>query len=125
MEDNIIMIPGNLFKQMMTDAAYEGARKALAEIGTNNTMPKERLSLKDAASYISTKTGVGMSHDHLKKLGYKGEIRYSKINGKLSFLPQDLDSWIEQHAQSSDRSLEDAAREIAKSARRKRTVKIA
>lgn len=117
--NNIIMISGDAFKRMLEDAAYAGAKKALAEAGTCQTIHKERLSLKDAAAYITEKSGVGMSSAHLKTLLYKGDVVCSKINGKLSFLAKDLDFWIEKNAQSFDQSLIRAAQELNKSVRRK------
>ncbi len=118
MEDNIMMISGNAFKQMLAEAAYEGAKKALNEIGTQDKVRKEWLSLKDAVSFLSDK-GISISMGHLKNLTYRDEIPSYKINRKLSFLPQDLELWVERNAQSSRQSLEDAACGLARSAQRK------
>ena len=120
-----MMISGSTFKQMLADAAYEGAKKALAEVGTCNKPQKEWLSLKDAVAFLDDK-GVSMSVGHLKNLTYRDEIPSYKINRKLSFLPQDLELWIARNAQANRQSLENAGRELAKSAGRKgRHAKIA
>lgn len=119
-----MMISGSAFKQMLADAAYEGAKKALAEVTTCNKPQKEWLSLKDAVAFLDAK-GISMSAGHLKNLTYRDEIPSYKINRKLSFSPHDLESWIERNAQSARQSLENAACELANSARRKQHSKIA
>ena len=118
-----MMISGSAFRQMLADAAYEGAKKALNEIGTRDKVRKEWLPLKDAVAFLAEK-GISVSAGHLKNLTYRDEIPSYKINRRLSFLPQDLELWIERNARSSRQSFENAARELVRSARKKAAAKI-
>ena len=118
MEDNIMMISGSVFKQIIAEAAYEGAKKALEEIGPHDNVHKDILSVKEAIA-LCDKKGVCMSEGHLKNLRYKGIIPAFTVNRKLRFLRQDIELWIEQNIKNDLQSMETAEKVLAKSAGRK------
>lgn len=113
-----MMISESVFKQMIAEAAYEGAKKALADIGSRDEVHKDSLSAKEAIAFLDTK-GVPMSEGHLKNLRYNGKIPAYTVNRKLRFLRRDLELWIERNINYDLQSMENAERILTKSARRK------
>lgn len=115
------MISESVFKQIIAEAAYEGAKKALAEVGSRHEEPyepKAYLSKEEAIAFLDKK-GVPMSLGHLKNLRCRGEIPAFIINNKLRFLQSDLELWLTHNVKSDLQSLENAERVLAESAWRK------
>lgn len=102
---------------MIAEAAYEGAKRALSDIGLRYEVHKDSLSTKEAIAFLDAK-GVSMSEGHLKNLKYNGKIPAYTVNRKLRFLRRDLELWIERKINYDLQSMENAERILAKSAGR-------
>ena len=86
----------------------ESIEKMLKEQATlqkeQTMLQKERLDFNEACLH------TGFSHSHMYKLTSKGEIPFSKPNGKkIYFSRKDLDVWLLRNRRSSQDELDQQA----------------
>ena len=59
-------------------------------------LPKRLYNEDEAAQYL------GRTHEAMKKLRYRGYLRFVKIGRRIQYDIQDLNSFVEQHKKQID-----------------------
>lgn len=99
-------------KDELKDLIREVMREVIAEV---NLPKKNRMNLDEAVAYLCY-NGCEITKSKLYKIGQG--IPRDRINGKLSFLRDDLDRFLAKQTAPAN-SMTEAALNIARAARRK------